>query len=213
VKTNATQYDLRGSTTIGMQQTLTGPTGTVTLATAEPLAPATPHLPTGLIDDITRMAAGFNQADNDVLDNAAPKQLFSDLAAVQADVSNLAFDVVAFTKAPLANVEPLLTSFLADQLAFYSAESLGSAAAVNAATAKGTADLGTLIMAAVDPKHTNVPQLEKDAAATAKAIAGLAAALLSRNAAAVNAAFTEAAGSIPAIIVDLVGGEPGGLVD
>jgi Arc/MetJ family transcription regulator len=212
VKTNATQYNLLGSTTIGMQQSAAAPFGSVTLTTAEPIAPPTPHLPTALIDDLTRMAAGFNQADNDVINHAPPKQLFSDVAAVQGVVSNLAFDVLGFTKAPLANVEPPLTSFLGDLLTFYAAEGRGDAATVSAATAKGTADLEALLTAAVDPQHTNVAQLQKDAAVAAQAIAALAAALLSGKSTAVNTAFTAATASLPAIIVDLVGGEPGGLV-
>ena len=93
MKTNATQYNLLGTTTIGMQQSAASPFGSVTPTTAQPIAPVTPHLPTALIGDLTRMAGGFEQTDNDVVTQAAPKQLFSDVAAVQGDVSNLAFDV------------------------------------------------------------------------------------------------------------------------
>lgn len=212
VKTNATQYNLLGSTTIGMQQSASSPIGAATLTTAQPIAPPTPHLPAALIDDLTRMAAGFKKADNDVITHATPKQLFSDVAAVQGDVSNLAFDVLAFTKAPLANVEPPLSNFLGDLGTFYAAEGRGDAAGVSAATAKGITDLTVLLIAAVDPAHTNLAQLQKDAAVAVKGISDLAAALLSGKSSAVNAAFAEATASLPAVIVDLVGGEPGGLI-
>ena len=212
VKTNATQFAVNGSTTIGMEQSTTAPTGAVTLATAEPIAPPAPHLPQGLLNDLAVQQAGIVQADKDVLTHAAPRQLFHDAALLQADVSDLAFDVVAFTKAPLANVEPPLTSFLGDVTTFYAAAGRGDALATNAATVKGIADLQSLIGAATDPAHTNVTQLNKDLAATGGAIVAHTTALLKGDAAGATAALAQAAVSIPAILVDLVGGEPGGLV-
>ena len=154
----------------------------------------------------------MDRADRDVLTHAAPRELFRDVAALQGGVSDLAFDVVSLTKAPLTSVEPALTAFLGDLTNFYAAAGRGGAAAADAATAAGLAGLRALIGSADDPQHTDLTRLNADVAAAARPVVAHTAALLSGDASGAITSVAQFGLLLPAVLVDLVGGEPGGLV-